>query len=83
MVLSLSTSGSSTATVIRWRKPNHSYSLRSLTEPSDELEAALVKTTEGRRMALSSKSSTSVTSLIGWLVCRLVGFGVCSRNTEI
>jgi len=45
----------------------------SVTEPSDAVKAGMAKQTEGRRLALSRKSSSSVRSLVDWLVGWLAG----------
>jgi hypothetical protein len=39
----------------------------SITEPSDAVNTGVAKQTEGRRLALSRKIPSSVTSVVGWL----------------
>jgi len=42
-----------------------------VTEPSDAINDEMAKQTEGRRLALSRKSSPSDSSLVDWFVGRL------------
>jgi len=72
MVLSLSTSGSSTATENRQRKGNPSYSFRCLSlSPAMRQNAGMAKRIEVSRLARKRKSTSSFRSLVGWLVGRV------------